>query len=53
MTTPSPHHPRQGPRSAYYTGPPGKDSIFGTAPCGVIGRDKPREIVRCVWLAAR
>lgn len=35
-----------GPRSSYFMGPPGKDSAFGTAPVGVIGRDKPREIVR-------
>lgn len=34
------------PHSAYYTGPPGQDSVFGTAPCGVIGRDLPRAIVR-------
>lgn len=37
---------QNGPRSSYYVGPPGKDSAFGTAPLGVIGRDKPREIVR-------
>lgn len=37
---------QKGPRSAYYAGPPGKDSAFGTPPVGVIGRDKPREIVR-------
>lgn len=35
-----------GPKSAYYVGPPGKDSAFGTPPVGVIGRDKPREIIR-------
>ncbi|PWN33319.1 uncharacterized protein FA14DRAFT_124421 [Meira miltonrushii] len=35
-----------GPRSAYYYGPPSKNSAFGTPPVGVIGRDKPREIVR-------
>lgn len=38
--------PTAGPRSAYYTGPPGKDSVFGTPPCGIIGRDMPRAIVR-------
>lgn len=37
---------KSGPRSAYYNGPPGKDSAFNTPPVGVIGRDKPREIVR-------
>jgi len=37
---------QNGPRSSYFVGPPGKDSAFGTAPVGVIGRDKPREIVR-------
>ncbi|UZJ54351.1 hypothetical protein CBS101457_003671 [Exobasidium rhododendri] len=37
---------QNGPRSSYYVGPPDKDSAFGTAPVGVIGRDKPREIVR-------
>ncbi|EPQ25946.1 uncharacterized protein PFL1_06401 [Pseudozyma flocculosa PF-1] len=35
-----------GPKSSYYFGPPGKERAFGTPPCGVIGRDKPREIVR-------
>lgn len=34
------------PRSAYYTGPPAKDSAFGTAPAGRVGKDRPREIVR-------
>ncbi|KAN0061217.1 hypothetical protein ACQY0O_006957 [Thecaphora frezii] len=36
----------QGPKSSYYFGPPGAERAFGTAPCGVIGRDEPREIVR-------
>ncbi|PWN46519.1 hypothetical protein IE53DRAFT_372306 [Violaceomyces palustris] len=35
-----------GPTSSYYVGPPSKNSAFGTAPVGVIGRDKPREIIR-------
>ena len=35
-----------GPRSTYYFGPPPSTSAFGTAPVGVIGRDKPREIIR-------
>ncbi|PWN43723.1 hypothetical protein IE81DRAFT_288308 [Ceraceosorus guamensis] len=35
-----------GPRSSYYTGPPGPGSAFGTAPAGVIGRDRPREVIR-------
>ncbi|KDN50364.1 hypothetical protein K437DRAFT_221999 [Tilletiaria anomala UBC 951] len=38
--------PRVGLRSSYYFGPPPQDSAFGTAPVGVIGRDKPREIIR-------
>ena len=42
-----------GPRSSYFMGPPGKDSAFGTAPVGVIGRDKPREIVRCGYCPER
>ncbi|PWN89331.1 hypothetical protein FA10DRAFT_267907 [Acaromyces ingoldii] len=35
-----------GPKSSYYQGPPAQNSAFGTAPIGVIGRDKPREIIR-------
>jgi len=35
-----------GPRSSYYWGPPEAGRAFGTAPVGVIGRDKPREIIR-------
>ncbi|KAE8221512.1 hypothetical protein CF319_g5139 [Tilletia indica] len=35
-----------GPRSSYYWGPPDADRAFGTAPVGVIGRDKPREMIR-------
>ena len=34
------------PKSSYYVGRPGPTSAFGTAPCGVIGRDQPREMVR-------
>ncbi|CAO1630876.1 unnamed protein product [Sympodiomycopsis kandeliae] len=34
------------PRSAYYTGPPPKESAFGTSPAGQVGVDRPREIVR-------
>lgn len=37
-----------GPKSSYYQGPPPQNSAFGTAPVGVIGRDKPREIIRSV-----
>ncbi|KAK0549058.1 hypothetical protein OC844_006925 [Tilletia horrida] len=36
----------EGPRSSYYWGPPDAGRAFGTAPVGVIGRDKPREIIR-------
>jgi Golgin subfamily A member 7/ERF4 family len=42
----SSRRPSDGPRSSYYYGPPSKNSAFGTPPVGVIGRDKPREIVR-------
>lgn len=42
----SSRRPSEGPRSSYYFGPPSKNSAFGTPPVGVIGRDKPREIVR-------
>ncbi|KAK0543582.1 hypothetical protein OC846_004393 [Tilletia horrida] len=35
-----------GARSSYYWGPPDAGRAFGTAPVGVIGRDKPREIIR-------
>lgn len=41
-------NPGQGLKSSYYVGPPGKGSVFGTPPVGVIGRDKPRDIIRCV-----
>jgi hypothetical protein len=36
----------QAPRSSYYFGPPSADSAFGSPPVGVIGRDKPREVIR-------
>ncbi|CAD6889000.1 unnamed protein product [Tilletia controversa] len=38
--------PSDGPRSSYYWGPPDAGRAFGTSPVGVIGRDKPREMVR-------
>lgn len=34
------------PKSRYYAGPPVGETVFGSEPAGVVGRDLPREIIR-------
>ena len=38
--------PQLIPKSSYYFGRPGPDSVYGTAPVGQIGVHHPRDILR-------